>query len=179
MTPRLSTSAPSRWLHKRWSWGPPLVLAATLLATGVAAAPSSAAAATATAKSTVIQANECNPDNTFVHYAGSRRGRFKCGTEIYPYRWPIENGGQFPYDGRLEEFGVGGDGIVYHAWQRYPGDEDWEGWWSLGGHDVFWGVQGMLSGETGISVVGSDHLTYCKHWQWWRNDWSYWYQCFG
>ena len=46
---------------------------------------------------------------------------------IYRYTWP--DYGYFPYNGRKEAFGVGSDGIVYHAWEMYPNDEDWDGWW--------------------------------------------------
>jgi hypothetical protein len=98
--------------------------------------------------------------------------------QIHQYVWA--NDGKFPYNGRQEEFGVGGDGIVYHAWQRYPGDPDWDGWWPMGGHDVFWGGDGpTYDNPPTIRVVGGDRLTYCTYWQWWKEpaDWSYWYQC--
>jgi hypothetical protein len=159
MTPRSS-----RWLYKRW---PAFVLAAILLGTGLVAVPASVA----TAHSTRASSDEC----TYEHTEGSRTGHFKCGTVIYKYTWP--DYGYFPYNGRKEAFGVGGDGIVYHAWEMYPNDEDWDGWWPLGGHGVAWGVESTGGRAPGIKVLGGDSVHYCKWYDGNRGDWTYWYPC--
>ena len=114
-------TTPSRWLCKRWSRGPAFVLAAILLGAVLAATPASAA--TPSGSTTSSASDSCFP--YFYHTAGSRTDKFMCGTRIHRVYWP--DTGAFPFNGRYEEFGVGTDGIVYHAWQEYNNDEDWAG----------------------------------------------------
>jgi hypothetical protein len=159
-------SAPSK--RSRWSRGPAIIAAAILLGTGLVAAPASAATTTASPKT----AGVCDYGVQYVT-VGTRQGRFKCFTTVRTIWWPAYPEG-FPFDGRQEAFGIGLDGVVYHAWQRYPGDTDWDGWYELGGHDVAQGVAWRSFDPPEVEVIGSDNICYYKSYEAWRNDWSYW-----
>lgn len=96
---------------------------------------------------------------------GSYAGAYICETSVLNFRWP---------DGRYETFVIGTDNQVYHAWQRWVGDLQWSGWYSMGGFASA-GVYLFDSSPTIQALGGLDGRWYCNWW--WGADWSGWYVC--
>ena len=76
-------------------------------------------------------------------------------------------------DGRLEVFGRGGDGAVWHNWQTAP-NNGWGGWYSLGGWIDILTVGKNQDGRLEIFARGGDGAVW-HNWQLTPNgDWSGW-----
>jgi hypothetical protein len=81
-------------------------------------------------------------------------------------------------DGRLELFTVGGDGMVWHRWQRAPGRRTWAPWSSLGtpgGQHAPGGlvVARNIDGRLELFTVASDGAVW-HSWQRSTGGWQAW-----
>ena len=77
-------------------------------------------------------------------------------------------------DGRLELFGIGSNGAVYHDWQVVP-NGGWSGWYGLGGWASQITVGSNADGRLELFGIGSNGAVY-HDWQVVPNGgWSGWY----
>jgi len=63
-------------------------------------------------------------------------------------------------DGRLEAFGIGGDGALYNTWQTVPHAGPWSGWNRLGGWVSEIVPMRNSDGRLEVFGIGSDSALY-------------------
>lgn len=99
---------------------------------------------------------------------GAYSGGYICGTTVLEVLWS---------DGRYEIFIVGEDRAIWHIFQRFPGDQTWSGWYSMGGganNGVF-----LANNTPTIWIVGLDNNPWCDTSTPGKtpSGWSGWYFC--